>query len=56
MFLTDRGVQAKIVRDAKQQGEEDVFVSARTHVDHSIRQHTAPANMHQLHGNLNYDR
>ena len=55
MFLSDRAVQAKIIRDAKQQAVEESSVSARSLIDNLIQQHTTPDNKHQLHGNFHYD-
>ena len=41
MCVTDHGVQAQILRDAKETGKEKVFVSARTIIEQSIKEHAS---------------
>ena len=41
LCVTDRGVQAQILRDAKETGQQKVFVSARTIIEQSIKEHAS---------------
>ena len=47
LCVTDRGVQAQILRDAKETGQQKVFVSARTIIEQSIKEH-ASNDIHML--------
>ena len=41
LCVTDRGVQAPILRDAKETDKQKVFVSARTIIKQSIKEHAS---------------
>ena len=51
LCVTDRGVQAQILRDAKETGQQKVFVSARTIIEQSIKEH-ASNDIHMLSSKL----